>query len=79
MKSLISRIVGIDRAKQQRAGIRGDRPAIEPGDRNAAGNLSNSDPLRATLCRRRSAPLLREILLLQNNYRRFRAPTHLRT
>ncbi len=61
----------------QRAGIRGDRPAVEPGGHDTAGNLSKFELLRATLCRHRGTPLLREIPFLQKNFRRSRAPMHL--
>jgi hypothetical protein len=64
--------------EQQRAGIRGDRPAVKAGDHGAALNGCKLEQRRATLRLHRGPPLRRGKALSQKNFRRFRAPMHLR-
>jgi hypothetical protein len=64
--------------EQQRAGIGGDRPAVEAGDHGAAFDGYKLEQRRATLRRHRGPPLRRREPLSQKNFRRFRAPMHLR-
>jgi hypothetical protein len=64
-------------AEQQRAGIRGDRAAVERGDHGAAFDRCKSKLIRATLCRHRGDPLKSAKSFSQNNFRSFRAPMHL--
>jgi hypothetical protein len=65
-------------AEQQRAGIGGDRPAVEAGDHRAARDRCKLEQRRATLRRHRGPPLRRRKALSQKNFRRLRAPMHLR-
>ena len=67
----------VRRAEQQRAGIRGDRSAVEAGHHSAALNRCKLEQRRATLRRHRGPPLHRRKALSQKNFRRFRAPMHL--
>ena len=67
----------VGRAEQQRAGIRGHRPAVECRHHRATLDRSKSERSRATLCRHRGAPLLSAKSFSQKNYRPFRAPMHL--
>ena len=67
----------IGRTEQQRASIRGDRPAVEPRHHDAARSLSKFKLLRATLCRHREIPINRKRSLLQKHFRRFGTPMHL--
>jgi hypothetical protein len=69
------RLVG--RPKQQRAGIRGHRPAVERRHHTTTFDHSKVELRRATLCRHRGAPLLGAKSVWQKSYRRFRAPMHL--
>jgi hypothetical protein len=64
--------------EQQRAGIGGDRPAVEAGHHTPGLDGCKLEQRRATLCRHRGPPLHRRKALLQKNFRRFRAPMHLR-
>jgi hypothetical protein len=64
--------------EQQRAGIGGDRPAVEVGHHTPGLDGCKLEQRRATLCRHRGPPLHRRKALLQKNFRRFRAPMHLR-
>ena len=61
-------------AEQQRAGIRGDAPAVEAATtaRPSTGAKSNSVGLQ--LCRHRGRPLLSDKSLLQKNFRRIESP-----
>jgi hypothetical protein len=64
-------------AQQQRAGVRGHRPAVECRHHAAPLNHSKVELRCATVCRHRGALLHRVKSLLQKSYRRYRAPTHL--
>ena len=64
----------IDLAQQQRTGVRGDVPAIEPGYHRTPRNRFKFEPLRRTLCRHRGAPRIVEKLLLHNDSPRIRSP-----
>jgi hypothetical protein len=65
-------------AEQQRAGVRGDRPAVEAGDHGAALDRCKLKQGWVMLCPHRRFPLRRRKALSQRNLRRFRAPMHLR-
>jgi hypothetical protein len=65
-------------AQQQGTRIRGDCSTIKCGHHRAALDRSKRELAWATLCRHRGAPLISVKSLLQKNYRRFRAPMHLR-
>jgi hypothetical protein len=65
-------------AEQQRPGVRGDRPAVEAGDHTPVLDRCELEQRRATLRRHRGPPLRRRKALSQKNFRRFRAPMHLR-
>ena len=67
----------VGRAKQQRAGIRGDRPAVESGHHAASFDRCKLEQRRATLRRHRGPLLHRRKALSQKNFRRFGAPMHL--
>ena len=64
-------------AQEQRAGVGGDRPAIESGHHGTALDACKVEPIRATVCRHRGTPLLAPKALSQKNFRSFRAPMHL--
>ena len=66
----------IDLSQQQRTGVRGDVPAIEPGHHRTPRNRFKFEPLRRTLCRHRGIPRIVEKLLLHNASLRFAAPMH---
>jgi len=66
-------------AQQQRAGVRGDRPAIKGRHYLASFDGCKFEQRRVTLCRHRGIPPLRQKALLQKNFRRFRASVHLRS
>jgi hypothetical protein len=65
-------------AEQQRPDIRGDRPAVEAGDDGPTRGRCKFEQRRATLRRHRGPPLRRRKALSQKNFRRLRAPMHLR-
>jgi hypothetical protein len=65
-------------AEQQRTGIRRDGAAVEAGDHGPTLNGCEIEQPWATLCRHRGPPLHRREALSQKNFRRFRAPMHLR-
>ena len=67
----------IRRAQQQRAGIRRDPPAIEPGHHRPARHRCKAEPIRATLCGHRGTPLVQHKSLQHNNFASLRAPMHL--
>jgi hypothetical protein len=69
----------IRRPEQQSAGIRGDRSTVEAGHHSAALNRCKREQRRATLRLHRGPPLHRRKALSQKNFRRFRAPMHLRS
>jgi hypothetical protein len=54
--------------EQQRAGIRGDRPAVEAGHHGAARDRCKLEQRRVTLCRHRGPPLRRRKALSQKNF-----------
>ena len=55
-------------AQEQRAGVGGDRPAIESGHHGTALDACKVEPIRATVCRHRGTPLLGPKALLQKNF-----------
>ncbi len=59
----------IRRPQKQRAGIRGDRPAVERRHNFASFNRCKSEQICATLCRHRGAPRIARKLLLHNHFR----------
>jgi hypothetical protein len=65
-------------AEQQRTGIRSDRPAVEPGHHPPGLDRCELKQPWATLRRHRGPPLRRRKALSQKNFRRLRAPMHLR-
>ena len=67
----------IGRTEQQRTSIRGDRPAVKPGDHDTPRSLSKFKLLRATLCRHQGIPTNRKRSLLQKHFRKFETPMHL--
>jgi hypothetical protein len=67
----------IRRSEQQRAGVRGDRPAVEGGDHAPALDRCKRELRRATLRRHRGPPPRRDSALSQKNFRRFGTPMHL--
>jgi hypothetical protein len=63
-------------AKQQRPGLRGDRPAVKRGHHGAAIHGCKSKQVWATLCRHRGGPLMKSKVLLHNNFDSLGAPMH---
>jgi hypothetical protein len=66
----------VDLSQQQRAGVRGDVPAVETGHHRASLDRFKLEQLRCTLCLHRGAPWIVEISLLHNDSLRFSAPMH---
>ena len=66
----------VRRAEQQRAGIRGDRAAVEGRHHAAALDGCKIEQRRATLRLHRGSLLRRGKSLSQRNFRRFRTPMH---
>jgi hypothetical protein len=64
-------------AQEQRPGIRGHGATVERRHHATTFHGSKIELVGATLCRHRGAPLLPLKSLLQNDFRRFRAPMHL--
>jgi len=67
----------VGRAEQQRACIRRDRAAVEPGHHRPARDGCKTEQIRATLRTHRGVPPVRLKLLLHNNFASLRAPMHL--
>jgi hypothetical protein len=69
----------VRRSQQQRPGVRGDRPAVEPRHHRTPFHAGKTKQVCGTLCRHRGSPPVWDKLLLHNNFLRFRAPIHLQS
>ena len=61
-------------AKQQGAGVRGHRPAIERGDHGTVLDGCKTEQIRVTVCGHRGLPPVRDKPLLQKAFSQIRSP-----